>query len=518
MSSDNLNNAPATSPADPTRNIASLSDSVPAPQIPTSNVAAAGPVTGHQSPVTSLLVLGAIGLAVGAFGGALKAVALHQSFAESLTTGAIFGLLFGLFFSRRSTSAGAGLIWGLGVGFLAWIVFPNGAGHLLFQHATKAVFADARDRFPFLVACILCLGAPVGLVFGILGGIHPTAPQPKFRVARAIVAGGFAGIVGGAIFSSWVASGDYFPLLAGYGPTSLPHSTMILLHFAVAVLIGISFGFLFQRDVRGYGSCMGWGLGYAIFWWFFAHLTFLPWIARHKIDWSADYAATVFGSLVGHILCGLILGIAYATFDKLWLRLFVESDPLNRQFEGAGIQTLRSLSWGAIAGLVGGAVAAPILFATGVLPRLTSSTDGVATLKALLANVLVSIVLGMLYGILFRNESSSVGMGVAWGWLFGLIWWYAGPITLEPLLLTGQCDWSTDAVSYLLPSLMGHLIFGAVTALVFMILELRYARWLILDPRVAARVARTVRQIGTPAPALWLFALGLGILLPILLG
>jgi hypothetical protein len=345
----------------------------------------------------------------------------------------------------------------------------------------------------------------------------PNAP-PKFHVGRAIVAGGFAGIVGGAIFSSWVASGDYYPLLAGYGRLNVSRFDLILLHFAVAVVIGISFGFLFQQDVKGAGSCMGWGLCYGILWWFLGHLTILPWIAHGSFDWSADRAASVFGALVGHILYGLIVGLAYATFDKLWLRLFVESDPLNRQFEGPGIQTLRSLSWGALAGLIGGIVASPILFATGVLPRLVNSTDYSATLKILFVHMLISVVLGMLYGVLFRNESSNVGMGIAWGWLFGLIWWYAGPITLEPLILTGQCDWSTDAVSYLLPSLMGHLIYGAVTGFVFMTLELRYARWLILDPRVAARVERTVRQVGTPAPALWLFALGLGILLPILLG
>lgn len=123
-----------------------------------------------------------------------------------------------------------------------------------------------------------------------------------------------------------MSAGDFFPLLAGMGVTH-SHGTTVFLHFCVAVVIGSAFGLLFQRDVFGVGSSMGWGLGYAILWWFLGPLTLQPFIAGNKPNWSADQGSALFGALVGHILYGLILGVTYATIDRIWVRLFIQSDP-----------------------------------------------------------------------------------------------------------------------------------------------------------------------------------------------
>jgi uncharacterized membrane protein YagU involved in acid resistance len=263
---------------------------------------------------------------------------------------------------------------------------------------------------------------------------------------------------------------------------------------------------------------MGWGLGFGIFWWFFGPLTLLRLAAGLPLDWSAEQGTAVFGSLVGHILYGLILGVAYATIDKIWVRLFIQSDPLNREIESPGLHVLRSLGWGAVAGLIGGLASLPVMIATGVLPKVAGVDTSFVGFRGLVIHLSVSALIGMTYGMLFRNETTSSGSSIAWGWLFGLIWWYLGPMTLMPLLLTGVCDWSTDAASALLPSLLGHLIYGAVTALIFFLFDHSYTRSLLLDPRTSPRELRRLRPVGTPAPALWLFALSLGVLLPILLG
>jgi hypothetical protein len=459
-----------------------------------------------------------LGLAVGCAGGALAGALLTAPVARCLLLGALFGLVFGLFFTARTTTPGAGLMWGLATAFFLWLLFPAGVLPILSGPShSMARLTDARDHFPELVAYLLCLGMPVGVTLGIRGGLRGVPGRTKFHWGRAIVVGGFAGVLGGMIFGRWSSIGDFFPLIVGLGELNSRPATMAV-QFGVAMFIGASFGLLFQRDVRGYGSSMGWGLGFAIFWWFLGPLTIFPLTSHMSLDWSADHGTELFGSLVGHIMYGLILGVAYATIDRLWVKLFIESDPLNREPEGPGVNVLRSLGWGAFAGFVGGLVSSPVMFATGVLPKIAGVDTPFSVLRGLLLHLLVSALIGMTFGLLFRREFSSLGLGVAWGWLFGMIWWYLGPMTFLPLLLTGEIDWRASAAAAQLPALMGHLIYGATTAFIFLLLEGRYSRRLLLNPRTAARELRRVRPVGTPAPALWLFALGMGVLLPILLG
>lgn len=462
------------------------------------------------------IILGAV---LGGAGGLLSAALAPATLASPLAgaaLGAAYGAAFALLCARRADSPGAGLIWGLGYAFLLWLAVPAGVAPVLMGGAPMGMLDNARAHFPELVAYLLCFGVPLGVGLGLQGGAR-RQQHARFSLGRALVVGGFAGVLGGWAFGKWMAQVDFFPLIAGL-VNSDSRMVGVTLHFVFAVIIGATFGLLFQRDVRGHGSSMGWGVGYGILWWFLGPLTILPLWQGVPIDWSFERAGELFGSLVGHVIYGLIVGLIYGAIDRLWVGFFTESDPINREPEGPGSRLLHAVRWGASAGLAGGLLFGLVMLATGALPEVAGLIGAASPVLGLLVHLVVSALIGAGYGVLFQREAPTAGAGVAWGLLYGLLWWFIGPMTTMPILLGGAFRWTVEAASALLPSLIGHLLYGAITASVFLLLERRHADWLLLDPRLAAREARRRRPVGTPAPALWLFTLGLGVLLPVLLG
>jgi len=376
---------------------------------------------------------------------------------------------------------------------------------------------QARTHFPELVAYLLCFGFPLGIMSGVFKTTTTSGERMGFTFLRAVTVGGLAGLVGGWAFSSWFAQNNAFVLIAGI-VNSGSSAVGMLVHYLIAVIIGASFGLLFQREVRSPGSSIGFGLAYGLFWWFLGPLTLLPLLLHQPVDWSYLHGSAWFGSLIGHAVYGILLGLLSAWGNRLWVGLFIASDPLKRQVEGPGILTLRRLSWGALASVLGGLLFSIIMVATGVLPQVAALIGGSSPLAGFVVHLVISVLIGMSYGLLFAHESPDVGSSLAWGMLYGLGWWFLGPLTLMPILLGHAPTWTMQAADLLLPSLLGHVIYGAATGLVFFWFESQHGAWLLLDKRLAVHEERLHRPPGTSAPALWLLVIGLGVVLPIVLG
>lgn len=461
------------------------------------------------------LIVGAI---VGLAGGVVLLLLGHATIFTGPVLGLVYGLVFAVLGAKRAHSPGAGLLWGLAYAFLLWLALPAGLFPLFGQvMGTLASVDNVRLHFPELVGYLLCFGVPLGLALGIVGARTPTqALGTGYSWPRALIVGGIGGIVGGLAFGVWMENVNFFPLVAGIVGSDA-REVGLLIHYTIAIVIGASFGLLFQPDVRGWGSSLGWGMGYGMLWWFIGPLTLLPLLLNSPVDWSYIRGGQLFGSLVGHIIYGLIVGLIYAALDQLWVGFFIHTDPINREVEGPGARTLFSLRWGAIGSLVGGLLFGLVMLQVGAFARVANLIGNDSPIIGFIVHMVVSAAIGMSFGLLFQHESPHYAASLAWGLLYGLLWWFVGWLTFLPLFTGRALDWSIDAAGRVLPSLIGHLLYGGGTALLYIFLERRHMAWLLLDPRIAARNDRLRRPTGTPAPALWFFVLGLGVLLPVLL-
>ncbi len=125
---------------------------------------------------------------------------------------------------------------------------------------------------------------------------------------------------------------------------------------------------------------------------------------------------------------------------------------------------VKNLQLGAYAGLVGGMVFGAMMAIMGMLPMIGQMVGHPSALTGFGVHLFISALIGISFAALFHSLVHSTAGGVGYGLLYGGTWWLLGPLTLMPLLMGMGLgvNWNTEAALAMLPSLVGHLVYGVI--------------------------------------------------------
>ena len=124
---------------------------------------------------------------------------------------------------------------------------------------------------------------------------------------------------------------------------------------------------------------------------------------------------------------------------------------------------------GAIAGLAGGVVFGMMMGMMGMLPMIAGMVGSSSAVVGFAVHMVMSAMIGAGFGVTLSSAASTQGRSIGAGLVYGMAWWVIGPLTMMPLMMgmgLGS-QWNGSAMVAAMPSLMGHLIFGAITGFVF---------------------------------------------------
>ena len=120
---------------------------------------------------------------------------------------------------------------------------------------------------------------------------------------------------------------------------------------------------------------------------------------------------------------------------------------------------------GVFAGLIGGVISGVALSQIGALPATASLVHSDSAVVDFVIHVVVAGIIGAGFGVLVWHQHSGAGETLFWGLTYGALWWFAGPLTLMPLLQVGFLAWDVHSAQEAFASLLGHLLYGAGTGL-----------------------------------------------------
>ena len=136
----------------------------------------------------------------------------------------------------------------------------------------------------------------------------------------------------------------------------------------------------------------------------------------------------------------------------------------------------RELKWGAFGGVAGGLIFGGMMGMMGMLPMIGSMVGQPTAAAGFAVHMANSVIIGVGFAIVLGRFVSGTPSGVGIGLAYGGVWWILGPLTLMPLLMGMGfgVNWNAAAAVAMVPSLVGHLMYGGVLGLVYAWLRHRH--------------------------------------------
>jgi uncharacterized membrane protein YagU involved in acid resistance len=423
-------------------------------------------------------------------------------FAVHMVIAAVVGALFGVLVRHQRPGPGETVFWGLAYGMFWWYLGALTLLPALLGRPVEWTAAAAQQAFPSLFGHLL-YGATTGLVLAWLRrGTPAGARTPPVTVGVAL-RGAAAGV-----FAVWLLTlgvgQRYGPLAVSSSMMQRPWAMVTVAGLGLGILAGAGFAALYPRAPQTAGPSLIRGAGYGFVLWVVLGLTVVPLAEDGALAWSAEDVVEVFPTLPAYLLLGVVVAAGYGGLDRGWRLLF--TGPVERAVddEGPGARTLRAAGRGALAGGAGGLLFTVVMAQIGFFPTVARLAGGSSAGLGLAVHLAISLIVGGAYGLLFRRQTHDLATAVGWGASYGFLWWVLGGLTLLPLLIGGEPQWTAESVADTFPSLVGHLAYGTGLGLSFFLLEARHDPWWMpRDAAFADRARRRQAQLESSAPAVW---------------
>ena len=129
----------------------------------------------------------------------------------------------------------------------------------------------------------------------------------------------------------------------------------------------------------------------------------------------------------------------------------------------------RNLTNGVIGGLAGGAVFGIMMGMMGMLPMIGKMVGQPTAIVGFGVHLVISAVIGLGFAVTLGRNVCGLGSGLRRGLLYGGSWWVLGPLTLMPFMMGMGLgvNWNAAAAVKMMPSLVGHLIYGAILGITY---------------------------------------------------